>query len=52
MNRKYVTFSKNIFIPVTNVCRNACDYCGFRARRREEAYVTSVRDFLNLVQHK
>ena len=52
MNRKYVTFSKNVFIPVTNVCRNACDYCVFRARSREAAYVTGVPDFLNVVQHK
>ncbi|MHC1610241.1 MAG: 7,8-didemethyl-8-hydroxy-5-deazariboflavin synthase subunit CofG [Candidatus Methanospirareceae archaeon] len=52
MHHKYVTFSKNIFIPVTNVCRNACGYCGFRARSREDAYVTSVRDFLSLVRHK
>ncbi|MEA2074594.1 MAG: 7,8-didemethyl-8-hydroxy-5-deazariboflavin synthase subunit CofG [Euryarchaeota archaeon] len=52
MPHKYVTFSRNIFIPVTNVCRNACDYCVFRARSRDDAYVTSVRDFLNVVQHK
>jgi len=52
MNRKCVTFSKNIFIPVTNVCRNACDYCVFRARNIEDAYVTGVQDFLNVVQHK
>jgi FO synthase subunit 1 len=25
-----VTFSRNVFIPVTNICRNACAYCGFR----------------------
>jgi len=52
MNHKYVTFSKNIFIPVTNVCRNACDYCGFRARSIEDAYVIGVHEFLDLVQHK
>lgn len=52
MSRKYVTFSKNIFIPVTNVCRNACDYCVFKARSREAAYVTGVQDFLNVLQHK
>ena len=52
MNQKYVTFSKNVFIPVTNVCRNACDYCVFRARSHEAAYVTGVPDFLNVVQHK
>ena len=52
MNHNYVTYSKNIFIPVTNVCRNACEYCGFRARSREDAYVTSMNDFLNVVRHK
>lgn len=30
MNADYVTFSKNVFIPVTNICRNRCHYCGFR----------------------
>jgi len=28
--RKYVTFSNNVFIPVTNICRNNCLYCGFK----------------------
>lgn len=27
---RMVTYSKNVFIPVTNMCRNHCDYCGFR----------------------
>lgn len=27
---KFVTYSKNVFIPVTNMCRNNCGYCGFR----------------------
>lgn len=52
MNLRYVTFAKNIFIPVTNVCRNACEYCGFRARSSEDAYVTGKQDFLKLVKHK
>lgn len=26
-----VTFSKNVFIPLTNACRNRCAYCGFRS---------------------
>lgn len=30
MSADYVTFSKNVFIPVTNICRNKCHYCGFR----------------------
>jgi 7,8-didemethyl-8-hydroxy-5-deazariboflavin synthase, CofG subunit len=30
MKGRPITYSKNIFIPVTNVCRNKCTYCGFR----------------------
>ena len=26
----YATFSRNVFIPLTNICRNRCGYCGFR----------------------
>lgn len=25
-----VTFSPKVFLPLTNLCRNACDYCSFR----------------------
>ncbi|WP_367343445.1 7,8-didemethyl-8-hydroxy-5-deazariboflavin synthase subunit CofG [Methanomethylovorans sp.] len=32
----FVTFSRNVFIPVTNVCRNRCGYCTFR-REPDEA---------------
>ena len=46
---EYITFSKNIFIPVTNVCRNACDYCVFKARSLEEAYVIDKREFLEII---
>lgn len=27
--KKTITYSKNIFIPITNLCRKNCDYCGF-----------------------
>ena len=27
---RVITFSRNVFIPLTTVCRNRCDYCGFR----------------------
>ncbi|MDD1674119.1 MAG: 7,8-didemethyl-8-hydroxy-5-deazariboflavin synthase CofG [Methanomicrobiales archaeon] len=30
MERQVVTFSRNVFIPLTTVCRNRCGYCGFR----------------------
>ncbi|MHA1264152.1 MAG: 7,8-didemethyl-8-hydroxy-5-deazariboflavin synthase CofG [Candidatus Helarchaeota archaeon] len=25
-----ISFSKNVFIDITHLCRNACSYCGFR----------------------
>ncbi len=28
---RIITFSKNVFIPLTNACRNRCQYCGFRS---------------------
>jgi FO synthase len=27
---RVVTYSPKVFLPVTNLCRNACDYCSFR----------------------
>jgi FO synthase subunit 1 len=29
-NKREITFSKNVFIPLTFVCRNHCRYCTFR----------------------
>lgn len=26
----YITYAKNIFIPLTHICRNRCGYCAFR----------------------
>ncbi len=52
MKKRYVTFSKNIFIPVTNVCRNACDYCVYRARSTEDAYTVRIDQFLELLNTK
>jgi 7,8-didemethyl-8-hydroxy-5-deazariboflavin synthase len=30
MQDRPVTFSKNLFLPLTTVCRNRCGYCSFR----------------------
>ncbi|VVB86842.1 FO synthase subunit 1 [uncultured archaeon] len=30
MTPTFATFSRNVFIPLTNICRNRCGYCGFR----------------------
>ena len=52
MSHKYITFSRNIFIPVTNVCRNACEYCVFRARSFDDAYLVDRDEVLALVKAK
>ncbi len=28
-----ITYTTNVFVPLTFLCRNACDYCGFRHSR-------------------
>ncbi|MFQ5762442.1 MAG: 7,8-didemethyl-8-hydroxy-5-deazariboflavin synthase CofG, partial [Candidatus Bathyarchaeia archaeon] len=28
--KRFVTYSRKVFIPLTNMCRDACGYCGFR----------------------
>lgn len=32
---KKITYSKNVFLPLTNVCANACGYCSFKAPVRD-----------------
>ncbi|NLI63027.1 MAG: 7,8-didemethyl-8-hydroxy-5-deazariboflavin synthase subunit CofG [Methanosarcinaceae archaeon] len=40
-----VTYSRNVFLPVTNVCRNDCKYCGFkRSVESTESYLMSESD--------
>ena len=26
-----ITFSRNVFLPLTNVCANTCGYCSFKS---------------------
>jgi FO synthase subunit 1 len=35
MEEKVITYSKNVFLPLTTVCRNRCGYCIFRTPVRE-----------------
>ncbi len=44
---KVVTFSRNVFIPLTNACRNRCAYCGFRGDRH---YLLKPDDVLKLLK--
>jgi len=40
MAGRTITFSRNVFLPLTTVCRNRCSYCGFRTPVREGCVLT------------
>ncbi|MEM0331358.1 MAG: 7,8-didemethyl-8-hydroxy-5-deazariboflavin synthase subunit CofG [Archaeoglobaceae archaeon] len=42
-----VTYSRNVFIPLTRNCRNRCKYCGFR---RDELDLMSPSDVQKLIR--
>ncbi|MFX0049667.1 MAG: 7,8-didemethyl-8-hydroxy-5-deazariboflavin synthase subunit CofG [Candidatus Hermodarchaeota archaeon] len=33
---RHVTFTTNVFIPITYLCRNECSYCGYRRSKVEK----------------
>ncbi len=35
MKQRVITFSRNVFIPLTTVCHNRCGYCCFRTPVKE-----------------
>jgi len=39
MDRNVITFSKNVFLPLTTVCRNRCGYCCFRTPVTEHCII-------------
>ncbi|MHC1631920.1 MAG: 7,8-didemethyl-8-hydroxy-5-deazariboflavin synthase subunit CofG [Methanotrichaceae archaeon] len=48
MIKKRLTYSRNVFIPVTDVCRNRCSYCSFRS---DKGKIISRKDALCLMNH-
>ncbi len=49
---KIITYSRKIFIPLTNICRNRCRYCGFRRSPKDrDAIFMNINEVLNLVKH-
>ncbi len=47
----YVSFSRNVFIPLTNVCRNRCGYCGFRRDIKSgEAYLLTPEEVISILK--
>ncbi|SFM15153.1 7,8-didemethyl-8-hydroxy-5-deazariboflavin synthase subunit CofG [Methanolobus profundi] len=48
---EYVTFCKNVFIPVTNVCRNKCGYCTFRREPHDpEAKLMKIEEIIPILE--
>jgi FO synthase subunit 1 len=42
---RIITFSRNVFIPLTNMCQNSCAYCGFkRSPDNPDSYILSPKE--------
>ncbi len=41
---KVVTYSPKVFLPLTNLCRNRCDYCSFRRSPGDDGEWTMTRE--------
>lgn len=49
-NDHQITFSPKIFLPITNLCRNRCDYCTFRRSPGDDgAYTMTFEDVARVV---
>ncbi len=44
-----ISYSRNVFLPITNMCRNRCDYCGFRRDPDDGAWFMSPEEVFELV---
>lgn len=47
-----ITYSKNIFIPLTEVCKNDCGYCAFKKNPKDENTIIlkTPEEVMNLLQ--
>lgn len=45
---KLTTYSRKVFIPLTNMCRNQCAYCGFRIQARKP--YMNIEEAMSLVK--
>jgi FO synthase subunit 1 len=46
---RLITYSRNVFIPVSNLCRNRCGYCAFR-RDLSQAKIIGRTEALHLLE--
>ncbi|MBW6469765.1 MAG: 7,8-didemethyl-8-hydroxy-5-deazariboflavin synthase CofG [Methanosarcinaceae archaeon] len=48
----FVTYCRNVFIPVTNICRNKCGYCGFRREPGDkDARLMHIDDIIPILEN-
>jgi FO synthase subunit 1 len=48
---EFVTFCRNVFVPVTNICRNRCGYCTFRRNPDDpEAQLMKIEDVIPILE--
>jgi len=50
LHMRTLTYSKNIFLPVTDLCRNRCAYCSFRKELNDAHLISRSRALLLLEQ--
>lgn len=49
---EYATFARNVFIPVTNICRNNCHYCTFRREpSHPDAQLMGEKEIGDILSH-
>lgn len=45
-----ISYSHNVFLPITNLCRNLCAYCGFRRNPSDGAWFMSAEEVIELAE--
>lgn len=46
-----ITFCRNVFVPVTNICRNNCGYCTFkRSPDHQEARLMTIEEIVPILE--
>ncbi|CAD6495167.1 MAG: FO synthase subunit 1 [Candidatus Argoarchaeum ethanivorans] len=48
--QNFVTFSRNVFIPLTRVCRNNCAYCGFKREINDKCVLLDKQSVVRLLR--
>jgi len=45
-----VSYSRNVFLPITNFCSNRCAYCGFRVDTKDGCWFMSPKEVLEIAK--